>query len=122
MERIIQKLLSYTWSHIYDIHAVFVSLIVLGVMFLLRKRFERILEKYVAGYIEKKPELCNNKELYLRRSKLFLVVIAFVLSIIFFALVALISPFVTFSFASAVMSGVYILFEYAVIKQLVYRK
>lgn len=122
MERIIRKLLSYTKSHIYDIHAVIVSVLVLVTVFFIQKKLHNVLISYVDKYLEKKPDNQGKRDVYIRRSSLIYVVIIFALSNVFFALVALVSPFVTFSFQSAVMGAVYTLFEYAILRQVMWNK
>ena len=122
MERIIRKLLSYTKSHMYDIHAVIVSVLVLVTVFFIQKKLHNVLISYVDKYLEKKPDKQGKRDVYIRRSSLIYVVIVFVFSNVFFALVALVSPFVTFSFPSAVMGSVYTLFEYAILRQVMWNK
>lgn len=121
MERVIRKLSSYVNSHIYDIHAILVSFVVLLVMYFLSKKVRNVLEKWVDTLCCKKPELKNRKSEFLRKSNLILVVMEFLLSIVFFALASFISPFIRFSLPSAVMSSVFVLFEYALIRQLFVR-
>ena len=122
MERIIRKLLSYTKSHIYDIHAIIVSLLVLATVFFVQKKLHNVLIQYVDKYLEKKPDKKEKRDVYIRRCSLIYVVVIFVLSNVFFALVALISPFVVFSFPSAVMGMVYTIFEYAILRQIMWNK
>lgn len=122
MERIIRKLLSYTKSHIYDIHAIIVSLLVLATVFFVQKKLHNVLIQYVDKYLEKKPDKKEKRDVYIRRCSLIYVVVIFVLSNVFFAFVALISPFVVFSFPSAVMGMVYTVFEYAILRQIMWNR
>ena len=122
VERIIRKLLSYTRSHIYDIHAVVVSLLVLVVVFFIQKKLHSVIIQYIDKYLEKKPDMQKKRDVYIRRISLIYIVLIFLLSNVFFALVALISPFVVFSFPSAVMGMVYTIFEYAILRQIMWNK
>lgn len=121
MERVTRKLLSYIVSHRYDLHALLVSFLVLAVMFWLSKKLRMFLEKKIEKLCETNPEYYQKKEILLKRSNLFIILGAFVLSVFFYALVAYISPFITFSISAAVMSGVFVLFEYALIRQIMAR-
>ena len=122
MERIIRKLLSYTKSHMYDIHAVIVSVLVLVTVFFIQKKLHSVIIQYIDKYLEKKPDMQKKRDVYIRRISLIYIVLIFLLSTVFFALVALISPFVVFSFPSAVMGMVYTIFEYAILRQIMWNK
>ena len=121
MEKIIQKLLSYVGSHIYDIHAFIASLFVLAILFMMKKKLNDVINKKIDKYIDKKPNLSDKKERYVRRSGMIYIACIFPLSIIMFGLVDLVSPLVEFSIPAAVMSTVYVLFEYAILRQVAYR-
>ena len=121
MEKIIQKLLSYVGSHIYDIHAFIASLFVLAILFMMKKKLNDVIMKKIDKYISKKPNLSDKKEIYVRRSGMIYMACIFPLSIIVFGLVDLVSPLVEFSIPAAVMSTVYVLFEYAILRQIAYR-
>ena len=121
MGKIIQKLLSYVGSHIYDIHAFIASLLVLGILFMMKKKLNDIISNRIDGYINKHPNLSEKKDLYIKRSGMIYIVCIFPLSVLMFALVDLISPLVEFSIPAAVMSTVYVLFEYAILRQIAYR-
>lgn len=121
MGKIIQKLLSYVGSHIYDIHAFIASLLVLGILFMMKKKLNDVILNRIDGYINKHPNLSEKKDLYIKRSGMIYIVCIFPLSVLMFALVDLISPLVEFSIPAAVMSTVYVLFEYAILRQIAYR-
>lgn len=121
MEKIVQKLLSYVGSHIYDIHAFIASLLVLGILFMMKNKLNGIIMKRIDEYIEKHPNLSEKKDTYARRSGMIYIACIFPLSVVMFGLVDLVSPLVEFSFPAAVMSTVYVLFEYAVLRQVAYR-
>ena len=122
MGKIFQKLLSYVGSHIYDIHAFFASLLVLAILFIMDKKLNTVIMKKIDNYIEKKPHLSKKKEKYVRRSGIFYIACIFPLSIVMFAIVDLVSPLVEFSVPAVVMCTVYVLFEYAILRQVAYRK
>ena len=121
MEKIIQKLLSYVGSHIYDIHAFIASLLVLGFLIVVQKKLNDVIVKKIDKHIEKKPNLSDKRDTFVRRSGMIYIAAIFPVSIVMFLLVDLISPLVEFSFPATVMSSVYVLFEYAILRQILYR-
>uniref|UniRef100_UPI004055F7A7 hypothetical protein n=1 Tax=Acetatifactor sp. TaxID=1872090 RepID=UPI004055F7A7 len=112
-----RKLLSYVKSHIYDIHAIIVSVIVFGCMMYIKKPIKKLLEQGVDRMMENNPRLVDKRKLYVKRANLLLILLTFILSIMGFGVVSLLSPFIDFSFQSAVMAGVYALCEYAFFEQ-----
>ena len=109
MEKIIQKLLSYVGSHIYDIHAFIASLLVLGFLIVVQKKLNDVIVKKIDKHIEKKPNLSDKRDTFVRRSGMIYIAAIFPVSIVMFLLVDLISPLVEFSFPATVMSSVYVL-------------
>ncbi len=113
-----RKILSYINSHRYDLHAIFASLFVFGIMMMIKKPIKKLVVKRVDMLIEKKPDLLSKRKLYLKRGNMILILVTFGLGYLFFGLLASISPYVSFSFASATMTGVYALCAYALFEQL----
>ena len=74
MGKIIQKLLSYVGSHIYDIHAFIASLLVLGILFMMKKKLNDVILNRIDGYINKHPNLSEKKDLYIKRSGMIYIV------------------------------------------------
>ena len=122
MGKIIQKLLSYVGSHIYDIHAFIASILVLGILFMIKRKINDVIVRKVNRYIEKHPNLSEKKDTYIRRSGLIYMALVFPISMVMFLVVDLVSPLVEFSIPAVVMCTVYVLFEYAILRQVAYRK
>ena len=121
VEKIIQKLLSYVGSHIYDIHAFIASLLVLGFLLVLQRKLNDVIVKKIDKHIEKKPNLSDARDTFVRRSGMIYIAAIFPISMVMFLLVDLVSPLVEFSMPAVVMSTVYVLFEYAILRQIAYR-
>ena len=122
MGKIIQKLLSYVGSHIYDIHAFIASILVLGILFMIKRKINDVIVRKVNRYFEKHPNLSEKKDTYIRRSGLIYMALVFPISMVMFLVVDLVSPLVEFSIPAVVMCTVYVLFEYAILRQVAYRK
>ena len=108
-----RKLLSYAKSHIYELHALFVATFVVVLMSLIKEPMKKKIAQSVDKKIQFKPELAQKRKLMVKRRNMLLIVLTMLLSFITFALVALVSPLIEFSFPTAVMSGVFALCEYA---------
>ena len=121
VEKIIQKLLSYVGSHIYDIHAFIASLLVLGVLVIAQRKLNDVIVRKIDKNIEKKPNLSDKKDTYIRRSGMIYIAAIFPVSMVMSLLVDLVSPLVEFSIPAVVMCAVYVLFEYAILRQIAYR-
>ena len=121
MEKIIQKLLSYVGSHIYDIHAFFASLLVLGMLIIVQRKLNDVIVRKIDKHIEKKPNSSDKRDTYIRRSGMIYIAAIFPVSMVIFLLVDLVSPLVEFSIPAVVMCAVYVLFEYAILRQIAYR-
>ena len=121
VEKIIQKLLSYVGSHIYDIHAFIASLLVLGVLVIAQRKLNDVIVRKIDKNIEKKPNLSDKRDTYIRRSGMIYIAAIFPTSMVMSLLVDLVSPLVEFSIPAVVMCAVYVLFEYAILRQIAYR-
>lgn len=108
-----QRFFSYVKSHIYEIHALFVATFVVALMCLIKEPIKRKLVQSVDKKIQSKPELAQKRRNMVKRRNMLLIVLTMLLSFVAFALVALVSPLIEFSFPMAVMSGVFALCEYA---------
>lgn len=108
-----RKILSYTKSHIYEIHALIVATIVVVVMYLIKKPIKRKIVQSVERKLELKPGISDDRDILIRRRNMVLILLVLILSFGLFTLVALVSPLIEFSLPSAVMSGVFALCEYA---------
>lgn len=97
-----RKILSYFKSHIYDIHSLMVGVFLVMVILFLKKP----LRKKLTG-----------KNEHTLKWKIILLLMLFLVAIVCFALVSLISPFVDFSLQSGIMSAVYALCGNAFIEQ-----
>lgn len=107
------KILSYAKSHIYELHALLVATFVVVLMSLIKEPIKRKIAQSVDKKIQDKPELVQRRGIMMKRRNMLLIVLTMLLSFVAFALMALISPLVEFSFPTAVMSGVFALCEYA---------
>ena len=110
-------LFSYIMSHMYDIHAIIAATVVVAAMSYIKVPVKRILACMVERRVEKNIKLEKKKGLLLRRYNLLLIVMVFVLSVPVFAILSILSPFISFSWQSAVMTGVFALCIYAFIEQ-----
>ena len=108
-----RKLLSYAKSHLYEIHALFAATFVVVLMSFIKEPIKKIIVQSVDKKIKKKPDLMQKRRIMVRRRNMLLIMLTMLLSFIVFALVALVSPLIKFSFPTAVMSGVFALCEYA---------
>lgn len=113
-----RKILSYINSHRYDIHAVFAGFLTVLLMYLIKDSIKRKIRNHVDAKIEANPELADKRRTYIRHYNMILILLAVLIAFCMFFLVSLASPFIEFSFSSAIMSGVFALCEYAVIDQL----
>lgn len=113
-----RKILSYINSHRYDIHAVFAGFLAVLLMYLIKDSIKRKIRNHVDAKIEANPELSDKRRTYIRHYNMILILLAVLIAFCMFFLVSLASPFIEFSFSSAIMSGVFALCEYAVIDQL----
>jgi len=108
-----RKLLSYAKSHIYELHALLVATFVVVLMGFIKEPIKRKIVQSVDKKIQSKPELTQKRKRMVKRRNMLLIVLTMILSFFVFALVALVSPLIEFSFPTAVMSGVFALCEYA---------
>lgn len=108
-----RKLLSYAKSHIYELHALLVATFVVVLMGFIKEPVKRKIVQSVDKKIQSKPELTQKRKRMVKRRNMLLIVLTMILSFFVFALVALVSPLIEFSFPTAVMSGVFALCEYA---------
>lgn len=108
-----RRLLSYAKSHIYEIHALFVATFVVVLMSFIKEPIKRKIAQSVDNKIQSKPELVQKRKRMVKRRNMLLILLAMFLSFVVFALVAIVSPLIDFSFPTAVMSGVFALCEYA---------
>lgn len=108
-----RKILSYAKSHIYEIHALLVATFVVMLMSFIKELIKRKIVQSVDKKIQYKPELTHKRRIMVKRRNMILIALTMVLSVVVFALVALVSPLIAFSFPTAVMSGVFALCEYA---------
>ena len=107
------KILSYAKSHIYEIHALFVATFVVVLMSFIKEPIKRKIAQSVDNKIQSKPELVRKRKRMVKRRNMLLILLAMFLSFVVFALLAIVSPLIDFSFPTAVMSGVFALCEYA---------
>ena len=108
-----RKLLSYAKSHIYELHALLVATFVVVLMGFIKEPIKRKIVQSLDKKIQSKPELTQKRKRMVKRRNMLLIVLTMILSFFVFALVALVSPLIEFSFPTAVMSGVFALCEYA---------
>lgn len=108
-----RKILSYAKSHIYEMHALLVATFVVVLMSLIKEPIKKKLVQSVDRKLESRPELVSKRKVLIHRKNMLLILLTVLLSFITFALVALVSPLIEFSFPTAVMSGVFALCEYA---------
>lgn len=115
-----RKIFSYANSHIYEIHALFVATIVVVLMYLIKGFIKRIIVQSVDCKLKLRPELADKRDMMIKRRNMLLILLTLLFSFWLFALVALISPLIDFSFPTAVMSGVFALCEYAFLDQITF--
>ena len=111
-------LLSYIMSHMYDIHAIVAGAVVVAVMMCIKAPIKRKNRNTVDTKLERKPELLEKRGIMLRRRNFILILMVFPLAIAAFWVLSVISPFVSFSLQTSVMTGVFALCIYAFIEQI----
>ncbi len=102
-----RKFLSYAKSHIYDIHAIVVSVGLVILMICIRKPLCRKIKESIDSKMADTPGL--KRQSLVRKWNILLLLLLMLLSIAGFAIFAVISPFIDFSLPSGIMSGVYTL-------------
>lgn len=107
-------ILSYCKSHIYDIHSFLAGTLALILVFLIKKKINRIIEMRA----EKDEQYREEKARCRKRYNGILILIHSGIAFLFFFLLSVFSPFIRFSFPSALMSGAISLAEYAFLEQL----
>lgn len=110
--------LSYCKSHIYDIHAVLAGTLALILVLLIKKPIKERIAGMVAKRAESDERYRENPGKFRKRYNGILILIDMVFSFLFFVLLSVFSPFIQFSFPTAIMSGVISLAEYAFLEQL----
>ena len=111
-------LLSYIKSHMYDIHAIVAGAVVVAMMMYIKAPIKRKNRNTVDAKLERKPELSQKRGIMLRRRNFILILMVFPLAIAAFWVLSVISPFVSFSLQTSVMTGVFALCIYAFIEQI----
>ena len=96
-----RKILSYAKSHLYEIHALFAATFVVVLMSFIKEPIKKIIVQSVDKKIKKKPDLMQKRRIMVRRRNMLLIMLTMLLSFIVFALVALVSPLIKFSFPTA---------------------
>lgn len=110
-------LASYIVSHIYDIYAFVAGAMTVAAMMYIKVPVKRMIRNIVGKRIEKKLELEEQRALLIRRSNACLIVMVFLLAIVAFAILILLSPLMHFSWQSSIMAGVFALCIYAFVEQ-----
>ena len=116
-----RRLFSYIKSHIYDIHAILAATFAVFLLYLIKKPIKTYLESCLDKKLQKHPEKKEKRELYRKRYNMVLIMLAVVMSFVFFGILSVLSPMIHFSVQSALMSGVFALCEYAFIDQITFR-
>lgn len=109
--------LSYAKSHIYDIHAVLVAVITIITMNYIKNPIKQRNRMHVDERLAADSALEGKRRLLLKRANFILLPLTMVLAFFFFAVVSVLSPMISFSAGSAVMSGVFALAGYALWEQ-----
>lgn len=112
-----RRLLSYINSHMYDIHAIIAGFVVVAIMMYLKAPIKKKIRTMVDAQVVKRPELLKKRNVMIRRWNSVLMLPVFLLSAVSFWALAVVSPFVSFSWQSSVMTGVFALCIYAVLEQ-----
>lgn len=115
-----RKILSYLKSHIYELHAGAVATVVVLIMLLVKPPIKRKIVHIVELWLEQHPEQIERKTCIVKRCNIILIILTMFLAIGGFAVLAALSPFVEFSFPTAIMSGVFALCEYAFLEQITF--
>lgn len=110
-------LLSYIMSHMYDIHAIVAGAMVVAAMMYIKTPVKQKIRDIVDAAIEKNAKREQKRELLIKRGNICLIILVFPLSIVAFSILSILSPFISFSWQSAVMTGVFALCIYAFIEQ-----
>lgn len=111
-------ILSYCKSHIYDIHSFLAGTLALVLVFLIKKPIKKKINRIVEMREEKDEQYREEKARYRKRYNGILILIHSGIAFLFFFLLSVFSPFIRFSFPSALMSGAISLAEYAFLEQL----
>lgn len=117
-----RKILSYAKSHIYDIHAVLAGMIVLVLMYYIKKPIKARVVLYVDAKIRQNPKLSGKRKVLQKRYNAIIILFTMILALGVFTILSLVSSMIEFSFQTGLMSGVYALCEYAVVEQFTCRR
>ena len=110
--------LSYCKSHIYDIHSFIAGTLTLVLVFIIKKPIKKRIAEMVEQRARCDEKYRENKETYIKRYNGILILIVMLIAFLFFGLLSVFSPFISFSVPSAIMGGAISLTEYAFIEQL----
>lgn len=113
-------LLSYCKSHIYELHALLAATITLVDMHFVKKPVKEKIAETVEEKRNREPEKKRDWTGYRRRCNLLVLVLALLMAFLVFILLSLLSPLITFSLPTMLLSGVFALAEYAVWDQITY--
>ncbi len=113
-------LLSYCKSHIYELHALLAATITLVAMHFVKKPVKEKIAETVEEKRNREPGEKRDWAGYRRRCNLLVLVLALLMAFLVFILLSLLSPLITFSLPTMLLSGVFALAEYAVWDQITY--
>ena len=110
-------LLSYCKSHIYELHALLAATITFVVMFPLKQPIKDRIWCWVEKKTLENEKWKQRRLLYHKRGNMIILLLAFAIAGVLFALISVVSPLIHFSWYMTWMSGAFALTEYAVYDQ-----
>lgn len=105
-------------GHSYECHAICVATITLIIMIVLKVPVKKIIADYADKKTSNNVRWRKNKDSYVKQMNGILIILDIVIAFVLFTVLSLLSPFIHFSFASAVFSGMLAVSEYAFFEQL----
>ena len=110
-------LLSYCKSHMYELHALLAATITFFLMFPLKQPIKDQIWCWVEKKTLENEKWKQRRLLYHKRGNMIILLLAFAIAGVLFALISVVSPLIHFSWYMTWMSGAFALTEYAVYDQ-----
>lgn len=114
----VHKFLSYSKSHIYELHALLAAMVAFLIMLVVKKPIKKWIDSYVDKKAQSNSKWNDNKALYRKRLNLILIICTIIVSMLVYNLLTHISPLIQFSSVTTFLSAVFALDIYAVYDQL----
>ena len=113
----INTILKYTKSHIYELHALLAGILAFLLMFQAKKPVKKLIFRITKRKAETSRRWKNNQNMYRRRLGLSLIALDFAISAAVFWVLAMVSPLIRFSLRTMWLSGFLSLTLYSLYEQ-----